>query len=142
MRSRPGGRPESGGVYGRWAFPARGTARREDWDATVDRDRAPDRDPRPRPRPSTPTPTSTSTQTPTSTPTSTSTPTPTSTSTSTAPRHSALAYDLATTWVLARRDLVRFFRQPSRLVGALGQPIIFWLVIGGGLSGTFRLPGA
>jgi len=58
------------------------------------------------------------------------------------PRHSALAYDLATTIVLARRDLVRFFRQPSRLVGALGQPIIFWLVIGGGLSGTFRLPGA
>ena len=58
------------------------------------------------------------------------------------PRPSALAYDLATTLVLARRDLVRFFRQPSRLVGALGQPIIFWLVIGGGLSGTFRLPGA
>jgi daunorubicin resistance ABC transporter membrane protein len=57
-------------------------------------------------------------------------------------RPSALAYDLATTLVLARRDLVRFFRQPSRLVGALGQPVIFWLVIGGGLSGTFRLPGA
>jgi daunorubicin resistance ABC transporter membrane protein len=54
----------------------------------------------------------------------------------------ALAYDLATTGVLARRDLVRFFRQPSRLAGALGQPIIFWLVIGGGLSGSFRMPGA
>ncbi len=56
--------------------------------------------------------------------------------------HSPLAYDLATAGVLARRDLVRFFRQPSRLAGALGQPIIFWLVIGGGLSGTFRMPGA
>ena len=44
--------------------------------------------------------------------------------------------------VLARRDLVRFFRQPSRLVGALGQPVIFWLVIGGGFAGTFRMPGA
>ncbi len=54
----------------------------------------------------------------------------------------ALAYDVATTLVLARRDLVRFFRQPSRLVGALGQPVIFWAVIGGGLSGTFRMPGA
>ncbi len=77
-------------------------------------------------------------------PTSTSTATPTSTSTaSRAPLpHSALAYDVATAVVLARRDLVRFFRQPSRLVGALGQPIIFWLVIGGGLSGTFRMPGS
>jgi daunorubicin resistance ABC transporter membrane protein len=43
--------------------------------------------------------------------------------------------------VLARRDLVRFFRQPSRLVGALGQPVLFWLVIGGGFAGTFRMPG-
>jgi daunorubicin resistance ABC transporter membrane protein len=56
--------------------------------------------------------------------------------------HTALAYDLATTLVLARRDLVRFFRQPSRLIGALGQPVIFWLVIGGGFAGTFRMPGA
>jgi ABC-2 type transport system permease protein len=50
----------------------------------------------------------------------------------------ALAYDAATAAVLWRRDLTRFFRQPSRLVGALGQPVIFWLVIGAGLSGTFR----
>ncbi|HET6439037.1 MAG TPA: ABC transporter permease [Anaeromyxobacter sp.] len=46
--------------------------------------------------------------------------------------------DLATVRVLWWRDLVRFFRQPSRLVGALGQPIIFWLVIGSGMSGTFH----
>ncbi|HET8539421.1 MAG TPA: ABC transporter permease, partial [Anaeromyxobacter sp.] len=57
-------------------------------------------------------------------------------------RGAALAYDAATVRVLARRDLVRFFRQPSRLVGALGQPVIFWAMIGGGLSGTFRMPGA
>ncbi|HUL60356.1 MAG TPA: ABC transporter permease [Anaeromyxobacteraceae bacterium] len=54
----------------------------------------------------------------------------------------ALAYDLATIRVLWRRDLVRFFRQPSRLAGALGQPVIFWLLIGSGMSGTFRLPGS
>jgi daunorubicin resistance ABC transporter membrane protein len=54
----------------------------------------------------------------------------------------ALAYDAATALVLARRDLVRFFRQPSRIAGALGQPVIFWAMIGGGLSGTFRMPGA
>jgi daunorubicin resistance ABC transporter membrane protein len=56
--------------------------------------------------------------------------------------HPALAYDVATALVLARRDLVRFFRQPSRLLGALGQPVIFWLVIGGGFAGTFRMPGS
>jgi daunorubicin resistance ABC transporter membrane protein len=58
------------------------------------------------------------------------------------PAAAALAYDLATAGVLLRRDLVRFFRQPSRLAGALGQPIIFWLVIGTGMSATFRMPGS
>jgi daunorubicin resistance ABC transporter membrane protein len=51
----------------------------------------------------------------------------------------ALGYDLATVGVLWRRDLTRFFRQPSRLIGALGQPVIFWLMIGGGMSGTFHM---
>ncbi len=42
---------------------------------------------------------------------------------------------------LAGRELVRFFRQPSRIAGAAGSPLIFWLLIGSGLSGSFRLPG-
>jgi ABC-2 type transport system permease protein len=54
----------------------------------------------------------------------------------------ALCYDLATVRVLVRRDLARFFRQPSRLAGALGQPILFWLIIGSGMASTFRMPGA
>jgi daunorubicin resistance ABC transporter membrane protein len=54
----------------------------------------------------------------------------------------ALGYDLATARVLVGRDLTRFFRQPSRLVGALGQPVLFWLLIGSGMAGTFRMPGA
>jgi ABC-type multidrug transport system permease subunit len=53
-----------------------------------------------------------------------------------------LAYEWATVWVLWRRDVQRFYRQPSRLIGALGQPIIFWLVIGGGMASTFVLPGS
>lgn len=53
-----------------------------------------------------------------------------------------LGYDLATARVLWGRDLTRFFRQPSRLAGALGQPILFWLIIGSGMAGTFRMPGA
>jgi daunorubicin resistance ABC transporter membrane protein len=54
----------------------------------------------------------------------------------------ALGYDLATARVLWWRDLARFFRQPSRLAGALGQPILFWLIIGSGMASTFRMPGA
>src|SRR5918995_124657 len=34
---------------------------------------------------------------------------------------------------LAQRELVRFFRQKNRVFGALGQPIIFWLLFGAGL---------
>ncbi len=61
----------------------------------------------------------------------------------TAPRtRSALAEDLSTIGVLVRRDIVRFFRERSRVVGALVQPLIFWLVIGSGMSGTFRLGAA
>jgi daunorubicin resistance ABC transporter membrane protein len=42
---------------------------------------------------------------------------------------------------LWRRELTRFFRQPSRIAGAVGTPLIFWLLLGSGLSGSFRLPG-
>ena len=41
---------------------------------------------------------------------------------------------------LAKRELVRFFRQRTRIVGALGQPIIFWILFGAGLQGSFRGP--
>jgi len=42
---------------------------------------------------------------------------------------------------LAGRDLRRFFRQPSRIVGSAAQPLILWVVLGAGLGGSFR-PGA
>lgn len=35
---------------------------------------------------------------------------------------------------LAQRELVRFFRQRNRVFGALGQPIIFWLLFSEGLK--------
>lgn len=53
---------------------------------------------------------------------------------------SLLRIQLAAIGMLLRRDLVRFFRQRSRIVGALLQPLIFWLVIGSGLQGSFRMP--
>jgi ABC-2 type transport system permease protein len=43
---------------------------------------------------------------------------------------------------LAQRELVRFFRQRNRVVGAVGQPILFWLLFGAGLGPSFRLPGS
>ena len=46
---------------------------------------------------------------------------------------------VATLW---RREVIRFVRQRSRLVGALAQPFVFWLLLGGGLSPSFRPPGA
>jgi ABC-2 type transport system permease protein len=55
---------------------------------------------------------------------------------------SELAEDLSTIRVLVRRDCTRFVREKSRLVGALVQPLIFWLVIGSGMSSTFALQGA
>ncbi len=50
--------------------------------------------------------------------------------------------DLATIGVLWRRDLQRFVRQRSRLFGALLQPLVFWLLIGGGMASTFQLAGS
>jgi ABC-2 type transport system permease protein len=45
-------------------------------------------------------------------------------------------------WTLCEREIVRFFRQRSRVVGALVQPVVFWVLLGGGLSGSFRPGGA
>lgn len=42
---------------------------------------------------------------------------------------------------LWRRDVVRFLRQPSRVLGALLTPAIFWFVIGGGFL-PYYLPGS
>lgn len=41
---------------------------------------------------------------------------------------------------LWHRELVRFFRQKSRLIGALATPLMFWLFIGSGLQSSFRPP--
>ncbi|MEW4488961.1 ABC transporter permease [Thalassoglobus sp. JC818] len=44
-------------------------------------------------------------------------------------------------WTLAVREVIRFVRQRSRLIGAIGQPIVFWILFGAGLHGAFQLPG-
>jgi ABC-2 type transport system permease protein len=42
---------------------------------------------------------------------------------------------VATLW---RREIVRFVRQRSRLLGAFAQPLVFWLLLGGGMNASFR----
>jgi ABC-2 type transport system permease protein len=42
---------------------------------------------------------------------------------------------------LCRREIVRFVRQRSRVSGAFAQPLVFWLLVGGGLKASFRPPG-
>jgi ABC-2 type transport system permease protein len=43
-------------------------------------------------------------------------------------------------WTLTLRELVRFFRQRTRVIGALGQPILFWILFGAGLRSSFKAP--
>jgi len=52
-----------------------------------------------------------------------------------------LAKHLVPALALSKREVVRFFRQPSRVVGALLTPLVFWLLIGGGVGSTFQIPG-
>ena len=39
------------------------------------------------------------------------------------------------------REIVRFYRQPARVVGVLASPLVFWLVIGSGFGTSFRSGG-
>ena len=41
-------------------------------------------------------------------------------------------------WMLARREWTRFFRQKNRVVSAIVQPLLFWLLFGTGLRGSFQ----
>ncbi len=42
---------------------------------------------------------------------------------------------VATLWW---REVIRFVRQRSRLLGAFAQPLVFWLLLGGGMNASFR----
>ena len=46
-----------------------------------------------------------------------------------------MALAITTLW---QREIVRFYRQRSRIVGALATPILFWLVLGSGFAGSFQ----
>jgi len=39
------------------------------------------------------------------------------------------------------REIVRFYRQKSRVVGVLASPLVFWVVLGSGFGNSFRSAG-
>jgi ABC-2 type transport system permease protein len=41
-------------------------------------------------------------------------------------------------FVLCWREVVRFLRQRSRIAGALGSPLVFWVLLGSGFGSSFR----
>lgn len=43
---------------------------------------------------------------------------------------------------LCWREIIRFYRFPSRVIGALGTPIVFWVLIGSGISSSFSRDGS
>jgi ABC-2 type transport system permease protein len=49
---------------------------------------------------------------------------------------------LAGALTLWHRELVRFFRQRHRVIGSLGQPVVFWLLFGYGFGTSMTVEGA
>lgn len=48
---------------------------------------------------------------------------------------------MSVVFALAWREVTRFIRQPQRVIGSIGQPLVFWLFLGSGFTGSFRPPG-
>jgi ABC-2 type transport system permease protein len=55
-----------------------------------------------------------------------------------AKNESASAGVLLPAFTLWWREIVRFYRQTTRVVGVLASPLVFWLVIGSGFGTSFR----
>jgi len=57
------------------------------------------------------------------------------------PRPISTGDALGAAWMLAWREWVRFFRQRNRVIAAIIQPLVFWLLFGIGLQGSFQAAG-
>ena len=57
------------------------------------------------------------------------------------PTATASAGLLLPSFTLWWREIVRFYRQPARVVGVLASPLLFWVVIGSGFGTSFRSGG-
>ncbi|MEL7087784.1 MAG: ABC transporter permease, partial [Planctomycetota bacterium] len=58
-------------------------------------------------------------------------------------RHATPPASRDVTWpavgAIAWREIVRFFRQRNRVIGAVMTPVVFWVLLGLGLNETFRV---
>ncbi len=54
------------------------------------------------------------------------------------PIASASAGLLLPAFTLWWREIVRFYRQPGRVIGVLASPLVFWLVLGSGFGSSVR----
>ena len=61
-------------------------------------------------------------------------------SASSIPLNSPSMRQLTSILALTQRELTRFLRQRTRIIGAVGQPVIFWILFGAGLRTSFRSP--
>lgn len=50
-----------------------------------------------------------------------------------------MVYVLTALW---KREVIKFVRDKSRLIGALAQPVVFWLLLGLGFEKSFNFPTA
>ena len=56
-------------------------------------------------------------------------------------RRNARAALLLPVWGLFSREVRRFLRQRNRVVGSLGTPLVFWVLLGSGFGSMLRPPG-
>jgi len=54
------------------------------------------------------------------------------------PSQSASAGVLLPAFTLWWREIVRFYRQKTRVIGVLASPLVFWVVLGSGFGNSFR----
>lgn len=57
------------------------------------------------------------------------------------PFRPSFASGTAAGWMLAKREWLRFVRQQNRFAAAIIQPLVFWLLFGIGLGGSFSFAG-
>ncbi|MDP6947165.1 MAG: ABC transporter permease [Myxococcota bacterium] len=55
---------------------------------------------------------------------------------------SRMAIETGVIGALWRRDMIRLFRERTRWLGVILQPMMFWVLLGVGMGDTFRLEGA
>ena len=66
----------------------------------------------------------------------------TQTATIPALKSSRATFGLTPVLSLWSREVVRFYRQKSRVVGIIASPVLFWIVLGSGFGTSFRNQGA